>query len=216
MDAKLVGARVSPDFSVRRAPGMLPGFLSQEESPSSVAQPISQMSSAPSLGRPTKAAVQRAASEKNPTWWTQRLTMNDVDDPSVARYRNMPQYEALIVSLLVRGDRPIGMRVHEHMGLLEVVKVEPDGLAARAGIQACDQLLAVDGIPLQGSARTFSKLMLGNDTVQLTVSRPSGSGANGNGHKPNILEETVRAITNPLSFCACTQRRGGKANMSRF
>ena len=210
------GCETCRGSSVRRAPGMLPGFLSQEESPSSVAQPISRMSSAPSLGRPTKAAVHRAASEKNPTWWTQRLTMNDVDDPSVARYRNMPQYEALIVSLLVRGDRPIGMRVHEHMGLLEVVKVEPDGLAARAGIQACDQLLAVDGIPLQGSARTFSKLMLGNDTVQLTVSRPSGSGANGNGHKPNILEETVRAITNPLSFCACTQRRGGKANMSRF
>ena len=69
------------------------------------------------------------------------MTMNDVDDPSVARYRNMPQYEALIVSLLVRGDRPIGMRVHEHMGLLEVVKVEPERTTVGFVLKKCHVII---------------------------------------------------------------------------
>ena len=69
----------------------------------------------------------------------------------------MPQYEALIVSLLVRGDRPIGMRVHEHMGLLEVVRGGAGPGSLRGGDPGMRPAACRRRHPLQGSARTFSK-----------------------------------------------------------
>ena len=68
MDAKLVGARARfsvPPESARHAAGFsFAGGVAND-----VAQPISRVSSAPSLGAATSPAVQQTASEKNPGKW---------------------------------------------------------------------------------------------------------------------------------------------------
>ena len=121
-------------------------------------------------------------------------------------FNNTPSQQArgnpLVLTLMVRGDAPIGMRVHEDGGLLEIVHLEPNGLATQAsrpphpaklarhpsshsfggtacmcqaGLQLYDQLLAVDGVPLGGHAMHLTGLMLGKEVVNLTLSRPGGN-----------------------------------------
>ena len=125
-------------------------------------------------------------------------------------------HKPLVLTLLVGCDVPIGMRVKEDGGLLEITKLDEDGAGAQAGLELHDQLLAVDGMPLGGQARRMTELMFGKEMVQVTLSRPRRPLPSPSPPRPpppnNVIDRILDTLSMPMrcTRVSCVPQPGGR------